>query len=149
MVGAGRRTYAVQVGPFLRYTALRLLVLLAVGALLWAVGLRYLLWAVLTVLVAAAVSYVLLSGPRDALLARLGRSRPAPVDEDAPRRPARATRADRDAAAEDAALDAAEQPDDRPTDRGGLAAGPPPRADPAGDGSEGQADAQGDRERQL
>ena len=134
MVGAVRATYAVQVGPFLRYTALRLLVLVAVGALLWAVGLRYLLWAVLTVLVAAAVSYVLLAGPRDALLARLGRSRPAPADEDALRRTGRAGRADQDAAAEDAALDAAERSTDRPVDDGP---------------SQRQADAQGDRERQL
>lgn len=119
MVGADRRIYAVQMGPFLRYTALRLVVLVGVGAVLWAVGVRYLLWAVLTVLLAAAVSYVLLSGPREALLERLGRSRPAPTDEDAPRRRARP---DEDAAAEDAALDASAQ---------------------------GEPDAQGDRERQL
>lgn len=106
MVGAGGRTYAVRMGSFLRYTALRLVVLVAVGALLWAVGLRYLLWAVLTVVLAAGVSYLLLSGPRDALLERLGRSRPAPADEDAPRRRARP---DEDAASEDAALDASAQ----------------------------------------
>ena len=139
MVGAAGATYAVQVGPFLRYTALRLLVLVLVGALLWAVGLRYLLWAVLTVLVAAAVSYLLLSGPRDALLERLGRSRPAPVDEDAPRR---RVRPDRDSAAEDAALDAAERA--APDPAVGVA-----RTDPAPQRSERQADAQGDRERQL
>lgn len=119
MVCADPRTYAVRMGPFLRYTALRLLVLVAVGALLWAVGLRYLLWAVLTVVLAAGVSYLLLSRPRDALLERLGRSRPAPTDEDAPRGRARP---DEDSAAEDAALDASAQ------------------AEP---------DAQGDRERQL
>lgn len=124
MVGADQQTYAVRMGPFLRYTALRLIVLVGVGALLWAVGLRYLLWAVLTVLLAAAVSYLLLSGPRDALLARLERSRPAPADEDAPRRRARP---DEDSAAEDAALDAS-----------------------APDASaQRQPDAQGDREGQL
>ncbi len=128
-------------GPFLRYTALRLVVLVAVGALLWAVGLRYLLWAVLTVVLAAGVSYLLLSGPRDALLERLARSRPAPTDEDAPRRRARP---DEDSAAEDAVLDAAvPAPDEQPR---GTEAGAPDGPDAS---AQRQPDAQGERERQL
>ncbi len=94
MVGADPGSYAVRVAPFLRYTALRLLVLLVVGAGLWFAGLRGLLWALITVVVAAGISYVLLSEARDALLDRLSKGRPARVvDED-----------DEDAAAEDAAL---------------------------------------------
>ncbi len=94
MVGADPGSYAVRVAPFLRYTALRLIVLLVVGAGLWFAGLRGLLWALVTVVVAAGISYVLLSGARDALLDRLSKGRPVrDVDED-----------DEDAAAEDAAL---------------------------------------------
>jgi hypothetical protein len=65
------------VGPFVRYTLLRLLVLAAVGALLLAVGMRGLLWGVVTVLVAAAVSYLVLPGPRAEVLARLESGRAA------------------------------------------------------------------------
>ena len=95
MVGAEPASYAVWVGPFLRYTALRLLLLVLVGAGLAFAGVRGLLWALITVAVTAALSYVLLAGPRDALLERLSRGRaPRRVDED-----------DEDATAEDAALD--------------------------------------------
>ncbi len=97
MLSAEPESYAVRVGPFLRYTALRLLVLVVVGAALWFAGLRGLLWALVMVAVAAGVSYVLLTKPREALLDRLARGRPArTVDEDL----------DEDAAAEDAAVNA-------------------------------------------
>ncbi len=131
MVGVLPASYAVRVGPFLRYTALRLIVLLVVGAGLWFAGLRGLLWALVTVAVAAGVSYVLLGGPRDALLDRLAQGRPARVvDED-----------DEDAAAEDAALDAGPAFDEAPEMRER-----PASSVRSGDG---EPDAQRQREDQL
>jgi hypothetical protein len=101
-------------GPFLRYTALRLAVLAGVGGALWLAGLRGLLWALVSVLVAAALSYVLLTGPREALLAQWSAARAARTAQ-----PPRAQRLRRAGAApsdedvEDARVDAAER-DRRP-----------------------------------
>lgn len=108
-------------GPFVRYTALRLAVLAAVGGVLWLAGLRGLLWALVSVLVAAALSYVLLAGPRDALLQRWS-ARSSGGDEGAggaaraprTRRPGRSGRPGRagpvsDEDAEDARVEAAER----------------------------------------
>lgn len=83
-------------GPFVRYSILRLTLLVAVGAVLWAVGARGWLWLLLTALVSFALSYVLLRLPREqaaqALDARV-RGR---------RRSGLARRLDQDAAHEDA-----------------------------------------------
>ena len=89
----------------MRYTLLRLAVLAVVGALLLAVGLRGLLWAVVTVLVAAAVSYLLLSGPRAQVLARLEAGRRG---SGAPGRGRRGRTSDE--SVEDAAADAVDRP---------------------------------------
>jgi len=56
------------VSPFLRYTLLRLALLVGAGGVLWLVGLRGLPWAVVTVAVAAVAAYLLLTGPREAVL---------------------------------------------------------------------------------
>lgn len=83
-------------GPFVRYSILRLTLLVAVGAVLWLVGARGVLWLVLTALVSFALSYVLLRLPREqaaaALDDRVSGRRRSGLDE----------RIDRDAAAEDA-----------------------------------------------
>lgn len=157
MVGADPGSYAVRVAPFLRYTALRLIVLLVVGAGLWFAGLRGLLWALITVVVAAGISYVLLSDARDALLDRLSKGRPVrEVDED-----------DEDAAAEDAALAApsavvpppsGDLPEMRERTMKSRAAGTTdgddphatdPQDLPASGSAEAQADAERHRENQL
>ena len=83
-------------GPFVRYSILRLTLLVAVGAVLWLVGARGVLWLVLTALVSLALSYVLLRLPREqaaaALDDRVSGRRRSGLDE----------RIDRDAADEDA-----------------------------------------------
>ena len=79
------------VGPFVRYSILRLTLLVAVGLVLWALGARGLLWLLLTAVVSIAASYVLLRLPREqaaqALDARVSgreRSRSARrIDQDA------------------------------------------------------------------
>ncbi len=78
-------------GLFLRYTALRLLLLVAVAGVLVLLGVRGPLLVVLAVLISAALSYVLLSGPRNAVVRHLEQ-----------RAAARRAAADPDAAAEDA-----------------------------------------------
>lgn len=77
-------------GPFVRYTLLRLAVLAAVGAALWLVGLRGLLWAALSVALAAGLSYLLLARARAEVLAvwdagreARGAGRPRVSDEEA------------------------------------------------------------------
>ena len=83
--------------PFLRYTFLRLTLLLAVGVLLYAVGLRDLLLVAVTVVVSAALSYLLLAGPRQVVVDRM--------EQRVAARAARSRRVDEDAAVEDAAVD--------------------------------------------
>ncbi len=83
-------------GPFVRYSILRLTLLVAVGAVLWLVGARGWLWLLLTALVSLGLSYVLLRLPREQAAAALddrvsGRKRSG-LDQ----------RLDGDAAAEDA-----------------------------------------------
>ena len=65
-------------------TLLRVAVLVGVGAVLWVVGLRGLLWAVAAVAIAAALSYLLLTGPREAVLARWSGEPGAPGDPGGP-----------------------------------------------------------------
>ena len=96
--------------PFLRYTLLRFTLLVAVGAALYALGLRDLLLVALTLVVSAVLSYLLLAGPRQVLVERM--------EERAAARASRARSGDADAATEDAALeqrrDAAPQRRDAP-----------------------------------
>ena len=86
----------MRVAPFVRYSILRLTLLVAVGLVLWALGARGWLWLLLTAVVSFTVSYVLLMLPREqaaqALDARVsGR-----------RRSRSSRRLDQDAADEDA-----------------------------------------------
>lgn len=79
----------------MRYSLLRLLVLVVVGALMWVAGARSWLWLALTALLSLVVSYVFLRGPRQAAALALnerveGRTRSK-----------LAQRLDEDAAAED------------------------------------------------
>lgn len=88
---SGGAAYPGRVGPFVRYSLLRLLVLVAIGAAMWVAGARSWLWLLLTALLSLVVSYVFLRGPREAaalaLNARVeGRTRSrlgARLDEDA------------------------------------------------------------------
>lgn len=83
--------------PVVVYTLLRVLVFLAATGVLWWVGMRSWLAPLVGAVIAWALTYVLLPRQRDAA-ARYVAAR-------AEQR-ARTTRADEDAAAEDAALDA-------------------------------------------
>lgn len=83
----------------LRYSLLRLLVLLASLALLYLVGARGWLWLILSVVVAAGVSYLVLPRQRDAAAGTL--------QARAQERREHAKLGDADAEAEDAAIDAA------------------------------------------
>lgn len=58
--------------PVLVYTIARLLILAASGAVLWLLGTRGLLWVLLSFVIAALVSYVLLSKLRDDVGRRFG-----------------------------------------------------------------------------
>ena len=92
----GGSTYPGGVGPFVRYSILRLTLLVAVGAVLWVVGARGWLWLLLTGVVSVTLSYVLLKLPREqaaqALDARISGGH----------RPGTTRGIDRDAADEDA-----------------------------------------------
>jgi hypothetical protein len=91
------------VGPFVRYSLLRLTLLAAVLGVLFLLGARGLLLVLLAVVISAALSYVLLAGPREAFVQRM-----------IERSEARARRVDPDADAEDTADEAR-----RRTERGG------------------------------
>ncbi len=83
-------------GPFVRYSILRLTLLVAVGAVLWVVGARGWLWLLLTALISVTLSYVLLKLPRE-------QAAQAIEDQVAGRRrPGGASGIDRDADDEDA-----------------------------------------------
>jgi hypothetical protein len=79
------------VGPLVRYSILRLTLLVAVGLVLWLVGARGWLWLLLTAVVSFALSYVLLQVPREQVAraledrdpARRGRRAPRRIDQDA------------------------------------------------------------------
>jgi len=84
------------VGPFVRYSILRLTLLVAVGLVLWALGARGWLWLLLTAVVSFTASYVLLRLPREQAAQALDARR-------AGRGPSRSSRRlDQDAADEDA-----------------------------------------------
>lgn len=85
----------------LRYSLLRLTVLVAVGAAAWAAGLREVWWLLATAVGSLLVSLVVLRGPRDQVVRHLEERRAA----DRPRRGRR--RSLDDTEAEDAADDAA------------------------------------------
>lgn len=57
--------------PFVRYTTMRMVLLLVVAVVLYAVGARGFLLIVLAALISAALSYLLLRGQRDALALRI------------------------------------------------------------------------------
>ncbi|WP_218123519.1 DUF4229 domain-containing protein [Quadrisphaera sp. DSM 44207] len=85
-------------GPFVRYTMLRLLLLAGVIGVLLLAGVQGPLLLLLAVLISAGLSYVLLAGPRQAVVARLEQ-----------RAATRRTAEDPDAAAEDAEDEALRQ----------------------------------------
>lgn len=57
--------------PLLVYTLLRVLLVVASGGVLYLLGMRGLLLVVVAVVVGALLSYLLLSGPRKAAVARI------------------------------------------------------------------------------
>ena len=88
--------------PFLRYSALRLLILLASLGLLWLLGIRGWWWLLMSVVIAAPISYLVLRPQRDAAVTTLAaRSERAKAAASAP--PAKGSDED----AEDTLLDAA------------------------------------------
>ena len=90
--------------PFLRYTLLRVLVIVVVALPLYALGLRGPLLLAAAVLLGAVVAYLVLAGPRRRMVDDLAARRERTGD-----RPARGGRTgrDADADAEDAAAEAA------------------------------------------
>lgn len=80
----------------MRYSILRLTLLVAVGAVLWVLGARGWLWLLLTALISVTLSYVLLKLPREQAAQA--------IDDQISgrRRPGRTSAADRDADDEDA-----------------------------------------------
>ncbi|MGQ7295301.1 DUF4229 domain-containing protein [Quadrisphaera sp. KR29] len=96
---------------FVRYALMRILLFFLVALLGYAVGMRELLLVVFALVVSALLSYLVLGGPRQALVARLeehtARRRERAVARDQERRRSgRVSAAERDAAAEDADDDA-------------------------------------------
>ncbi|MEJ5913870.1 DUF4229 domain-containing protein [Pseudokineococcus sp. 1T1Z-3] len=84
----------------LRYSLLRLTLLVAVAVVMYAVGARGLVWLLLTAVVSIGLSYVVLRGPREQMAQAL-------VQRQQQRAAGgRRSRLDEDAAAEDAAADA-------------------------------------------
>ncbi len=79
----------------MRYSILRLTLLVAVGAVLWVVGARGWLWLLLTAVISVTASYVLLTLPRQQAAAALD-------DRISGRTRAKASGIDRDADDEDA-----------------------------------------------
>jgi hypothetical protein len=95
--------------PFARYTLLRILLFAAVLTVLVLFSVRGLTLLVGALLISAALSYLLLSGPRAALVERLEARAEARAQG-----PRRRDAAARDAEAEDAAVDRASGRDRRP-----------------------------------
>ncbi|WP_180357574.1 DUF4229 domain-containing protein [Streptomyces sp. NP160] len=101
--------------PFVRYALMRILLFFLVALLGYAVGMRELLLVVFALVVSALLSYLVLGGPRRALVERLeqrtaARHERAAAREAAGRRSGRVSAAERDAAAEDADDDAQRRP---------------------------------------
>lgn len=108
-------TYAPAVSPFFRYGLLRILLFFLVALLGYAVGMRGLLLVVFALVVSALLSYLLLGGPRRALVERLeqrtaARHQKAAAKEAERQRSGRMSAAERDAAVEDADDDAQRRP---------------------------------------
>lgn len=104
-------TYARAVSPFIRYALMRILLFFLVALLGYAAGMRELLLVVFALVVSAVLSYLVLGGPRRALVERLeqrtAQRREKVAARDAERqRSGRVSAAERDAAAEDADDDA-------------------------------------------
>jgi hypothetical protein len=88
--------------PLLIYTLLRVLLVVAAGAVLYLAGMRGALLVAVAVLVGALLSFVLLKGPRD---------RAAGTLQAFAEREPRATRPDADTLAEDADLERSAEPE--------------------------------------
>ncbi len=101
--------------PLLRYSLLRLLTLVASLAVLYLVGLRGWVWLLVSVIVAAAVSYLLLARPRDAAARALA---------ERANRPAKPLVAGVDESVEDAVVDSAGPDSAGPDSAGPDSAGP-------------------------
>ena len=102
------RTYPGPV-PLVVYSVLRVALLLACFGLAWLAGLRSWLAVLVAALAAWALSYVLLSGPRDAAARQLAEA--AERRREARGRAVLSGRAREDAAMEDAADEAARRQD--------------------------------------
>ena len=136
--------------PLVVYSVLRLALFGVCLGLLWWAGLRSWLVAIVAALLAWALSYVLLNGPRDAAARQLAER--AERRRDAGDRPVLSRRAQEDADVEDAAVDAglegepeAEQHAERELEEPGAGEHGDQRA-PAG--AEQHGDRQHDRGRQ-
>ncbi len=108
--------------PLLRYSLLRLLTLVASLAVLYLVGLRGWVWLLVSVIVAAAVSYLLLARPRDAAARALA---------ERANRPAKPLVAGVDESVEDAVVDSAGPDSVGPVSAGPDSADPEPAAEAA------------------
>lgn len=86
-------------GPFFRYTVLRLALLLAVVAALYAIGARGALLLLMALLISAALSFILLRRPRDEVAQRIAQRAEGRIDSRLARKAAE------DNAAEDADAD--------------------------------------------
>lgn len=100
--------------PYVRYTLMRFLLFAVVVLVGYATGMRGLLLIVFALVVSALLSYLLLGGPRQALVERLQqrtqlRHERAVAREEERRRSGRVSRAEADNAEEDAADDARHQ----------------------------------------
>jgi hypothetical protein len=108
-------TYSRPVSVFVRYALMRILLFFLVALLGYAVGMRELLLVVFALVVSALLSYLVLGGPRRALVERLEqrtavRHQKAAAREAERQRSGRMSAAERDAAAEDADDDAQRRP---------------------------------------
>lgn len=108
-------TYSRPVSVFVRYALMRILLFFLVALLGYAVGMRELLLVVFALVVSALLSYLVLGGPRRALVERLEQRTAARREKVAARdlerqRSGRMSAAERDAAAEDADDDAQRRP---------------------------------------
>ena len=111
--------------PFLRYSALRLLILLASLGLLWLLGMRGWWWLLMSVVIAAPISYLVLRPQRDAAVTTLAaRSERAKAAASAP--PAKGSDEDE----EDTLLDGVDPDSTALTQAAGAT---PPEPKPEGD----------------
>jgi hypothetical protein len=123
----------------LRYSVLRLLLLLGVLCVLWLVGLRGALLLVVTLVVSVPLSYVVLRGPREAMTQQVAERMARRMQEPGPDVDTAAEDAEADAVRRAAADDAAGGSADPEADREQDAVGELGAPGVAEDGDEGQA----------